>query len=364
MINRRRARPRPFVGIGQAKGMDIHMQAKLSPQEGLRWTEWLGQELRPQPTASSPKVLDLFAGCGGLALGFEAAGFHTIGYEMASAASATYRQNLAGECHTVRLEVGQEYPHADVVIGGPPCQPFSVNGDQMGNADGRNGFPVFLDAVRRVAPRLVIIENVKGMLFRAKKYLRSVICELEEMGYNVQTKILNARDYNVPQSRERLFIVGCVGRWSWPEPTSPVPVTVADALEDYLSTPPHRPKWLNEKHDRYIAKYELKSQCANPRDLDPSKPSRTVTCRNLYAMTGDMLRVRMPDGRRRMLSVREAARLQSFPDWFEFTGAETRQLEMIGNAVPPLLGQAVANQAQLCLQGRTIPTDLVELCHP
>jgi site-specific DNA-cytosine methylase len=127
-----------------------------------------------------------------------------------------------------------------------------------------------------------------------------------------------------------------------------------------LTDIPAKAKWLNEKHDKYIAVYEKKSQC-RPRDLDPNRPSRTVTCRNLYAMTGDMLRIKLGDGRRRMLSVREAARLQSFPDWFEFEGAETRQLEMIGNAVPPLLGLAVARQAKSFLQGSASPYDHLDL---
>ena len=336
------------------------MRAQAVRYECDEWIDVVGEQLRPRATDASPLVLDLFAGCGGLALGFEAAGFSTVGYEMADGASATYRANLSGHCHTVRLEVGQEFPPAEVIIGGPPCQPFSVNGDQLGKRDNRNGFPIFLDAVERLRPRLAIIENVKGMLFRNKAYLHSVLKHLEGLGYVVDARVLNARDFGVPQNRERLFIVASQGGWAWPSPKTQLPVTVGEALSEFLVEPPPRPKWLNEKHDRYIAAYELKSQCRVPRDLDPAKPSRTVTCRNLYAMTGDMLRVRMPDGRRRMLSVREAARLQSFPDWFEFEGSETRQLEMIGNAVPPLLGLAVAEQVRAYLDGKLEAGDLLE----
>ena len=96
---------------------------------------------------SSPiKVLDLFAGCGGLALGFEAAGFETIGFEMDEDAVNTYNKNLKGSCTQQVLDINTKFPKADIVIGGPPCQPFSVNGKQLGLKDSRDGFPIFINS--------------------------------------------------------------------------------------------------------------------------------------------------------------------------------------------------------------------------
>ncbi len=119
-------------------------------------------------------------------------------------------------------------------------------------------------------------------------------------------------------------------------------ITVGQALDGFLFTEPPDGKYLTESMNEYVARYEKASKCINPRDLDPNRPSRTVTCRNLAGATGDMQRIRVPSGRRRRLSVREGARLQSFPDWFEFAGSEGSQFNQVGNAVPPMFALALA----------------------
>lgn len=101
--------------------------------------------------------------------------------------------------------------------------------------------------------------------------------------------------------------------------------------------------------DEYVLKYEKASMCVNPRDLYPDKPARTLTCRNLAGATGDMQRVRLKDGSRRRLTHEEAARLQSFPDWFEFVGNETQRFNQIGNSVAPLLAYRIANEIKASL---------------
>lgn len=296
-------------------------------------------------------VVDLFAGCGGLSLGFEAAGFKTIGYEMVKEASDSYNENLEGECHNVKLNVGFEYPvdlKVKMVIGGPPCQPFSRFGNQLGLEDSRDGFPIFIDAVKRLNPDAFLFENVANILGRHKWYLELVVNELEKLGYMVEYKVLNAVNYGVPQNRERLICVGHRATFTFPK-VEIVPNTVKDAIGDSMYSEYPMDKILTPRQDEYIAVYEKKSHCINPRDLYPNKPARTITCRNLAGATSDMQRVRLPDGRRRRLTVREASRLQSFPDWFEFQGVESKQFYQIGNAVPPLFAYKLAKELKKTL---------------
>ena len=331
--------------------MEIEHQMGLLRAWERGWHAWLQEELpMPDVPSKAPVVLDLFAGCGGLALGFEVQGFRSIGYEMKKAAVDTYTRNLSGDCNEVFLEIGMPDEAADVIIGGPPCQPFSQIGYQRGKRDRRDGLPTFLDAVNRIRPKIAIIENVRGALYRNKDYLRSVVRELERFGYTVVAKILNAVHYGVPQKRERVVIVASTVGWSWPEPLVTAPVTVGTALGDMAYQEGPDSKYLTPSMDLYIADYERRSHCVTPRDLHLDKPSRTVTCRNLGASTSDMLRLRMPSGMRRRLSVREGARLQGFPDWFVFAGNEYEQYEQIGNAVAPLLGLALARSTRVALE--------------
>lgn len=312
----------------------------MAPMTRTPYVLKLNELLRPA-SPRHPLVLDLFAGCGGLALGFEAMGFETDGFEIDADCCATYRKNLQGPCDQVFLTRETELPDADVVIGGPPCQPFSVGGRQTGIEDIRDGFPAFISAIDRLRPKLWMFENVRGLFYRNKGYFTDILRQLAEFGYVVNCTLVNAVAYGVPQNRERVIVVGHRGGFKFPHPSRDR-VTVGMVIgESALSAPPES-KFLTASMDAYVARYEKASQCRTPRDLHLEKPARTLTCRNLAGATGDMQRIRLPDGRRRRLLVDEAARLQTFPDWFSFEGGETSQYTQIGNAVAPLLARHLA----------------------
>jgi DNA (cytosine-5)-methyltransferase 1 len=320
----------------------------------------INNRLKPDITERQV-VLDLFAGCGGLSLGFEAAGYRTIGYEMDSAASETYNSNLIGDCFALKLDLDFEYPKADIVIGGPPCQPFSVGGYQKGIEDSRDGFPIFIDAVKKIQPKVFMFENVRGLLYTNKWYFDLVLDELRKLGYIIDYKLLNAVNFGVPQNRERLFVFGHRAKFNFPKPDHKK-VTVGEAIGDLMFTAPPESKFFTASMDTYVAKYEKASSCVNPRDLYADRPARTLTCRNLAGATGDMQRVKLQDGRRRRLLHSEAARLQSFPDWYEFVGNETKRFNQIGNAVPPLLAYKLALSLKECCQIKEMysPEDIIK----
>ena len=304
----------------------------------MNYIEKINNLLKPKQ-GGSPLVLDLFAGCGGLALGFEAQGFETLGFEMDNDCCATYKKNLNGDCIQAKIDSTYQFPRAQVVIGGPPCQPFSVGGHQRGVRDARDGFPAFISAIEQAKPEIWMFENVRGLMYKNKNYLEAIVAELEEMGYIVEYKLLQAVQYGIPQNRERMIVVGHRGKFEFPV-AQKKKVTAGDALGDIAHLIDS--KFLTPSMDIYVAKYEKASKCITPRDLHLDRPARTVTCRNLAGATGDMHRIVLPDGRRRRLTVREGARLQSFPDWFEFQGKESSRYKQVGNAVPPLMAYEIA----------------------
>jgi DNA (cytosine-5)-methyltransferase 1 len=317
--------------------------------QGDSYIHWINDLLQPKIKPKLPVVVDLFAGCGGLSLGFEAQGFPTIGFENNTDAASTYSSNLQGECHCLTLTETTQLPSFKILIGGPPCQPFSVGGKQKGLGDKRDGFPIFTKAVECHQPDIFLIENVRGLLYKSKPYLEEIVKRLQSLNYLVEFKLLNAVNYGTPQRRERVFIIGHRGKFSFPAQRSKQ-ITAGEALGELAFSIPENSKFLTPSMDKYIAKYEKASQCIQPRDLHLDKPARTVTCRNLAGATGDMQRLKLPDGRRRRLTFREGARLQSFPDWFTFTGHEPSIFNQIGNAVPPMLAYFLAQSCREYLE--------------
>ena len=252
----------------------------------MNYLEKINTLLKPIQNGS-PLVLDLFAGCGGLALGFESQGFETLGFEMDEDCCATYKKNLLGDCVKVKLDANYKFPKAQVVIGGPPCQPFSVGGNQMGVMDARDGFPAFISAVEQAKPDIWMFENVRGLMYKNKNYLERIIAALEEEGYIVEYKLLRAVEYGVPQNRERMIVVGHRGNFEFPI-IQTQKITAGDAVGDIAHIIDSKSKFLTPSMDMYVAKYEKASKCITPRDLHFDRPARTVTCRNLGGATGDI----------------------------------------------------------------------------
>jgi DNA (cytosine-5)-methyltransferase 1 len=264
----------------------------------------------------------------------------------------------------LRCAAGAEAARPDVIIGGPPCQPFSVaaaqrflRGDKrfkrMGHADKRRGslFLEFSRLVRELEPRAFLLENVPGLLhLDGGRALGEMTRELEDLGYQIAgPTVLEASDFGIPQFRERLFVLGARnGRPVLPVPTHGPPQslrrpwrTVAHAL---AGMPQDLANHVMRKHEKAsIARYQRlrigeREQLGRVDRLDPLRPSKTVIAGGLRGGGRSHLHPFIA----RTLSVRECARLQTFPDDYVFEGASARQFTQVGNAVPPLLGEQLA----------------------
>ena len=276
------------------------------------------------------KVLDLFCGAGGLSLGFWACGFEVFGIDKNPDAVRTYTRNL-GEAECAELHDGIALPDVDVLVAGPPCQPWSRAGKRLGELDKRDGLAVVAGAAREIGPVAVVVENVPDLARRGRRqHLDDFKAQLGDLGYTVAEHVLNAADFGVPQNRYRVFVTAMLGDSPLPapEPESRL-VSVREAIPRTCGHPATGARFLSESMRTYIDRYERASGCRTPRDLHLDRPARTLTVRNLSGATGDMMRLLLRDGQRRMLTTHEAARLQSFPDWYKFHGSSRSRFEQI-----------------------------------
>lgn len=299
------------------------------------------------------KVVSLFSGAGGLDLGFKMAGNDIIwANDIYADAVATYEKNLGN--HIILGDISSistdNIPDCDIVIGGFPCQGFSVANMKRHAADERNAlYKQLIRVIDAKRPKFFLAENVKGIkTLEHGKVFQMILDDFSSMGYKVVFDTLNAADYGVPQKRLRVIIVGVRNdidfEYSFPSPTNsecgekglPPWVSVAEAME-----PIPDPDLPNSLPNHDYSKYKLQfNGYLGHRALDPGKPAPTVTARG--DDKGGVVVLPHPNGLRRM-SCRELAAVQSFPLDFVFCGNRSSVYRQIGNAVPPLLGYAVAN---------------------
>jgi DNA (cytosine-5)-methyltransferase 1 len=301
------------------------------------------------------KVVSLFSGAGGLDLGFIKAGHEIIwANDNFPDAVETYRRNIGDHitCEDISKIPSSQIPEHDILIGGFPCQGFSVANIKRGEHDERN--KLYLELLRVLVdkqPKFFLAENVKGILSLMQgKVFEMIIGDFEKAGYKVKHKVLNAANFGVPQRRERVFIIGVRKDLSislkHPEPThEESPSLFADkkkwvSIGEALGNIPE-PEEKNDLANHTYSKFKLKfNGYLGNRAIDPSKPAPTVTARG--DEKGGVVVLHHPNNHRRM-SVRELALTQSFPIDFIFEGNNSSAYRQIGNAVPPLLAFAVAS---------------------
>lgn len=302
-------------------------------------------------------VVSLFSGAGGLDLGFIQAGHDIIwANDLYGDAVATYRLNIGN--HIIEQDIKEipsdEIPDCDIVIGGFPCQGFSVANMKRHTGDERNElYKELLRVIRDKQPLFFVAENVKGILSLDKgAVFRMILNDFTDLNYNVQYRVLNAADYGVPQTRERVIIVGVRGdldfTYNYPLPTNsknatlltPKWISVQDAIGGFPD--PDLPNnLLNHTYSKYKIEYSI---YIGHRKIDPNKPCPTITARG--DDKGGVVVHPHPNGLRRM-TCRELATLQTFPIDYEFVGNNSSVYRQIGNAVPVTLAYHIANQFNL-----------------
>ncbi len=316
---------------------------------------------------NSPKIISLFSGCGGLDLGFHQEGYETVwANDFDHWACETFKKNIGdviveGDIEQIDPYDNTSIPDCDIVLGGFPCQDFSMIWKRPG-LDGERGnlYKSFLRVVDAKKPKVFVAENVKGLLTaNNKKAIKQIVSDFENIapGYKVKVKLYNFADYGVPQLRERILIVGIRSDidfdFEHPEPTHSAKddellphVTAGEALANIPSDAKNTEQ--QNLSPKTVEKLKLISAGGNftdiPKDhplyvkgmishvyrrIHPDEPSKTI----IAAGGGGTWGYHYPEPR--SLNNRERARLQSFPDDFEFVGTMTQVRKQIGNAVPP-----------------------------
>lgn len=315
--------------------------------------------------------LDVFAGAGGLSHGLAQAGFRPLAaVELLPHACETYahlhRDAEIMVTNTRRVDFRRFRGRARVVVGGPPCQPFSTGGLRLAGADDRDGFPEMLRVLREVQPDAFLVENVAGLARgQTRSYFLPLLDRMRELGYRIEWSVLAATDYGVPQRRERLFVVGSrLPGFAFPEPTHGpgrtkpwVPSGQAIGADPYGEPNPSIVTYARTP-DLRPSPYDGHLFNGGGRPIDLEAPARTVLASaggnktpfvdtlglvpgyHAHLIAGGSPRTgRLPGARR--ITVAESAALQTFPPETRFAGSRSMQYKLVGNAVPPRLATAV-----------------------
>ena len=319
-----------------------------------RATKSIPENLIDEPDATY-SVVSLFSGCGGMDLGFlgdfNFGGHHygrlpfeiTWANDLNAAACKTYAQNLGHPIlHGDVNDVLDTLPNsADVLIGGFPCQDVSINGSRRGARGNQTIlYQKMIEAINLVKPRVFVGENVKGLQqAHGRELFERMLDDFNIPGYRVNHKLYLASDYGVPQMRERIFIVGVQGQREFKHPEVSVPnMTTFEALQD-LEEESENPE-IN-----HIWSKAARSPDQGNRKLSANKPATTIRAEHHGNI---QWHYRLP----RRISLREAARLQSFPDRFKFLAGMRETERQIGNAVPPVLAWHIAKAVREHLESK------------
>ncbi|WP_326829054.1 DNA cytosine methyltransferase [Streptosporangium sp. NBC_01810] len=317
-------------------------------------------------------VLDLFAGAGGLSLGLEEAGMEIVAAaEWDEDALETFALNHSAAKifpgDVGKINFSDLKGSVNVVVGGPPCQPWSDGGKRLGHEDPRDGFPKFLQAIKEIRPQAFLMENVPGLTRGISiKAFEGLIDKFRGLGYVVLYEVLKAGDYGVPQRRQRLFVVGSLADgFNWPEPShgpgKDCPLVVAGDIispTKIIGDPNFSKITYAKNPDLRPSPYDglLFNGGGRPIQLDRLAPTmlasmggnktpwldvaNIVPSYHKYLMDGGTPKTGEVPGARR-ITVEEAAALQTFPPDMKFVGRRSSQYRQVGNAVPPKLAQAV-----------------------
>ena len=298
-------------------------------------------------------VVEICAGAGGQALGLEQAGFvHEAAVELDADACQTLRSNRANwkiiEDDVADVD-GHAFSDVDLFAGGVPCPPFSIAGKQLGSADERDLFPQALRLIAEIRPRAVLLENVRGLgTGKFDGYRAQVVSRLRQLQFVVWWALVNASDHGVPQLRPRFVLVAIARPWAaafrWPDPPPGPPPTVGETLFDLMGAAgwPGADAWAR-RASRIAPTIVGGSKKHGGPDLGPTRAR--AAWRELgvdgLGIAAEAPGRDVPVERMPKLTVRMVARLQGFPDSWEFTGTKTAAYRQVGNAFPPPVAQAV-----------------------